>query len=59
MLRVVAVQNMVDLVANNMEAENCKADASLVAFHANTLQHIVLQKAKEGKISSQYKDVRI
>lgn len=53
------MQNMVDLVANNMEADNCRADPALQAFHANTLQHIVLQKAKEGQISSRYKDVRI
>ena len=37
---------MVDLVANNMDSDSCRADAKLVAFHASTLQHIALQKER-------------
>ena len=41
-------QNLLELVANEMATEPCQADAALVAFHANTLKHLALLKAKGG-----------
>ena len=52
------MQNMVDLVANNMEADNCRADAKLVSFHQASLQHIARQRAQAGG-GSKYKDLRV
>ena len=31
-----------------MATEPCQADAALVAFHANTLKHLAVLKAKGG-----------
>lgn len=41
-------QNLLELVANEMATEPCQADAALVAFHANTLKHLAVLKAKGG-----------
>ncbi len=43
-----AVQNLLELVANEMATESCQADAALVAFHANMLAHLAACKAKGG-----------
>ena len=53
------MQNVIELVANHMEADSCQADAGLKAFHANTLHHIVLQQAKEGETGAKYKDIKV
>ena len=44
-----ALQNLLELVANEMASDNCQADAALLAFYNNTLAHIAAQKAKPDK----------
>lgn len=48
LLPVGDTQNLLELVANEMATEPCQADGALVAFHANTLKHLGVLKAKGG-----------
>ena len=55
----VALQNLLDLVANDMSGEACQKDAALVAFHNNTLVHIEIQKAKAGPLAERYSQIKV
>ena len=52
-------QNLLELVANEMTAEHCQADAPLLAFYNNTLGHIVKQKEKEGPLAEKYAEIQL
>ena len=53
------LQNLLELVANEMAAEHCQADAALSAFYKNTLKHVAAQKAKGGPEGERYDELQI
>jgi hypothetical protein len=53
------LQNLLELVSSEMAAEHCQADATLLTFYENTLQHIRSQKAKDDDSAKRYEEITV
>ncbi|KAA6425083.1 MAG: vacuolar sorting-associated 35B-like [Trebouxia sp. A1-2] len=53
------IQSLLELVANEISSDSCKQDERLQKFYSNSMEHLKVQKDREGDLGERYEALKL
>ena len=53
------MQSLLELVANEISSDSCKQDERLQKFFSNSMEHLKVQKDREGDLGERYAALKL
>ncbi|DBA95664.1 hypothetical protein WJX82_011441 [Trebouxia sp. C0006] len=58
-ITVSVIQSLLELVANEISSDSCKQDERLQKFYSNSMEHLKVQKDREGDLGERYEALKL